>query len=452
MPGFDLVIRNATIVLPSGLEQGNLAIADEKIVARGPKLAGSAAETLDASALHLFPGVIDPHVHFNEPGRADWEGFSSGSRALVAGGATLFFDMPLNSSPPTIDAASFHQKAKLGEALSVADFALWGGLVPSNLDRLEELHACGVVGFKAFMSESGIEDFPCVDDATLYEGMKRAASFPSLVAVHAENNSITKIRALQAVAERRSSARDYLASRPVIAELEAINRAILFAADTRCALHIVHVSTGRGVRLVAEARSRGIDVSCETCPHYLLFREEDLERLGAVAKCAPPLRPQEDVEQLWSCLAAGLIDMVSSDHSPGLPAMKRGDNFFSVWGGISGCQTMFPALISEGVEKEKVTMPLLSALTSQNPARRFGVFPNKGSLEPGADADLTLINLYSSSILSAEKLFYRHQHSPFVGRKFDCTVVRTVIRGTTVYLNGKIVSAPKAKLVRRGMN
>ena len=448
MTDFDQLIRNATIVLPSGVQEGDLAIANEKVVAHGPNLAGGASNIIDATGLHLFPGVIDPHVHFNEPGRADWEGLSSGSRSLVAGGGTLFFDMPLNSNPPTIDAASFRQKAKLGEALSVADFALWGGLVPSNLDRLEELHACGAVGFKAFMSESGIEDFPCVDDATLYEGMRRAAALRSLVAVHAENNSITKTRALRAVAEGRTSSRDYLDSRPVVAELEAINRAIVFATDTRCALHIVHVSTGQGARMVAEARDRGVDVSCETCPHYLLWTDEDLEALGAAAKCAPPLRPREHQDELWSCLRAGLIDMVASDHSPGLPSMKTGNNFFSIWGGISGCQATLPALISEGVQKEKITMSLLSALTSQNPARRFGIAANKGTLDPGADADLTLVNLYASSILSPEKLLYRHRYSPYIGRKFDCSVVRTIIRGSTVYMDGKIIPAPKARMIR----
>ncbi|HEV8131584.1 MAG TPA: allantoinase [Acidobacteriota bacterium] len=452
MPDYDLLIRNATIVSPSGAERGDLAVADEKIAARGPNLTGSAADIIDGAGLHLFPGVIDPHVHFNEPGRTDWEGFSTGSQALVAGGGTLFLDMPLNSSPPTIDAAGFHLKARLGQRNSVADFALWGGLVPSNLDRLEELHVCGVVGFKAFMSETGIDDFPCVDDATLYEGMKRAALFPSLVAVHAENNSITKTRALQAIAGGDLSIRDYLDSRPVVAELEAIRRAILFAADTGCPLHIVHVSTGRGIQAVVEARGKGIDVSCETCPHYLLFTEEDLERLGAVAKCAPPLRSPEHRDDLWRCLQDGLIDMVASDHSPGLPAMKTGNNFFSIWGGVSGCQSLLSALISEGAQKRKIPLSLLSALTSQNPARRFRLTPAKGSLDPGADADLTLISLNSAHILSPEDLFYRHRRSPYTGCKFGCRILRTIIRGNTVYLDRKITSAPKGRLIRPGVN
>lgn len=452
MPEFDVLICDATIVSPSGVEQGDIAIADGKVAARGPNLGGNAAETIRAAGLHLFPGVIDAHVHCNEPGRTEWEGFASASRALIAGGSTLFFDMPLNCSPPTIDAASFREKATLGESQSLADFALWGGLVPSNVDRLEELHACGVVGFKAFMAESGIQDFPCVDDAALYAGMEKAASLPSLVAVHAENNDMTRTRARRAVAEGRTSIQDYLDSRPVIAELEAIERAILFAAEAGCPLHIVHVSTGRGVRLVAEARSRRMDVTCETCPHYLLLTQEDVQSLGAIAKCAPPLRSRPHQDELWTCLRSGLIDMVVSDHSPGLPAMKTGSNFFSIWGGISGCQSLLSTLISEGAQKERLSLPQVSALTSENAARRFSLFPRKGSLEPGADADLTLVDLKSPATLFAEDLFYRHRYSPYVGRTFGCTIVRTLLRGTTVYLDGKIVSAPGARLVRAGMS
>ncbi|HEY2933535.1 MAG TPA: allantoinase AllB [Acidobacteriota bacterium] len=452
MPDYDLLIRNATVVLPSGLEQSDIAVAEGKIQKRGKDLAGSAAQSIDAAALHLFPGIIDPHVHCNEPGRTEWEGFATASRALVAGGITLFFDMPLNSSPPTIDAASFDEKARIGRARSVADFALWGGLVPHNLDSLEELAACGVVGFKAFMSESGIEDFPCVDDAVLYEGMKRIASLRSLLAVHAENNSITRARAQRAAAQNRTSARDYLDSRPVVAELEAIHRAILLASESRCALHIVHVSTGRGIRLVQEARRQGIDVSCETCPHYLLFTEEDMERLGGIAKCAPPLRSRLHREELWACLRSGAVDMVASDHSPCLPAMKSATNFFSVWGGISGCQTTLPAMLTEGVQKRDVPLTLLSALASENAARRFRVFPCKGSLDPGADADFTLANLRRSVTLKTGDLFYRHPYSPYAGCTFTGAVVQTVIRGKTIFHDGKIVSEPGAKLVRPQTN
>ena len=245
MPLYDLIIRNGTLVTSEGAEKADIAIVGERTVEIAPGLEGARGEEIDASGLHVFPGVIDAHLHFNEPGRADWEGFARGTAALAAGGTTLYFDMPLNSHPPTIDAASFDLKLAAAEASSLVDFGLWGGIVPGNLNRLDELDERGVVGFKAFMANSGIDDFPCVDDLTLYEGMARAARLGSIVAVHAENDALTSGLTRRAIAEGRTGVRDYLRSRPVIAELEAIQRAILFADETGCALHIVHVSCGR---------------------------------------------------------------------------------------------------------------------------------------------------------------------------------------------------------------
>ncbi len=321
-------MRNGTLVTTAGISNADLAVSDGRIVAIGPHLAGTSKEEINAAGYHMFPGVIDAHVHFNEPGRTDWEGFATGTAALAAGGTTVFFDMPLNSSPPTIDAESFDLKLKAAQANSLVDFALWGGLVPGNLAHLDELAERGVIGFKAFMSNSGIHDFSAVDDLTLYEGMARAAQLGKIVALHAESDQITAALAHRAIVQGRTGIRDYLNSRPVIAELEAIQRAILFAQETGCALHIVHVSSGRGISLVAEARVRGIDVSCETCTHYLVLTEEDVEELGAVAKCAPPLRPQTEQDALWQQLFAGNIPMVTSDHSPAPATMKTSPDFF----------------------------------------------------------------------------------------------------------------------------
>ena len=223
------------------------------------------------------------HLHFNEPGRTEWEGAATGSRALAAGGGTLFFDMPLNSTPCTVDANAFDRKRTALEASSITDFALWGGLIPGNIPEMADLADRGVVGFKAFLCDSGLPEFPRADDLTLFEGLREAARLGLPVAVHAESQELT--RRMDA-----GSVRDFLDSRPVIAELEAIQRATLLAREAGAKLHIVHVSSGRGVVLAAEARAQGTDVSIETCPHYLFFTEEDLERLGAVAKCAPPLR------------------------------------------------------------------------------------------------------------------------------------------------------------------
>src|SRR5215207_4976233 len=319
---YDLIIRNGTLVTAECIVLADIAIADQRIAKIEPVLEGPSAATIDATGLHLFPGLIDAHVHFHEPGRTEREGSASGTRALAAGGATAFFDMPLNAHPPTLDAASFDQKLAAAQASALVDFGLWGGLTPQNLDRIDELAERGVIGFKAFMSNSGIDDFQSADDQTLYDGMTRAARLGLMVAVHAENDQITGLLARRAVDEGRISARDYLDSRPVVAELEAISRAILLASETGCKLHIVHVSSGRGVSRVAEARARGVDVSCETCPHYLVLNEDDLAELGAIAKCAPPLRPLSEQHQLWQHLLSGTLPMIASDHSPAPPSMK----------------------------------------------------------------------------------------------------------------------------------
>jgi allantoinase len=309
----DLIIRNASVVTPEGVTQQDLFIDAGRFVAP----ATAAKETLDANGLTAFPGLIDSHVHFNEPGRTDWEGVGTGSAALAAGGGTCFFDMPLNSSPPTLDGPSFDLKLAAAEASSHTDFALWGGLTPSNLDKLEELAARGVVGFKAFMSGSGIDDFKRADDLSLYRGMKTAAKLGLPVAVHAESEEITSALTAEIRGRGGTSWRDYLNSRPIVAEVEATQRAITLAAETGCRLHIVHVSTSRAAELVRLARQHGgADVTCETCPHYLTLTDADLERLGAPAKCAPPVRTTGDVDELWKDLVAGKFAFVASDHSP----------------------------------------------------------------------------------------------------------------------------------------
>jgi allantoinase len=448
MTRYDLIIRRGTPVRSDGSETADIAVTDGRIVTIEPEIDGSGREEIDARGLYILPGLIDAHVHFNEPGRTEWEGFATGSRALAAGGGTTFFDMPLNAHPPTLDGPSFDLKREAAQAASVVDFVLWGGLTPGNIERLDELAERGVVGFKAFMSNSGISDFEAVDDLTLYEGMQRAARLGLPVAVHAENDTLTALLARRAIALGRTSARDYLDSRPQVAELEAIERAILFAEETGCKLHIVHVSTGRGVRLVAEARGRGVDVSCETCPHYLVLCEEDVETLGAVAKCAPPLRARTEQAALWQSLLDGSLPMVASDHSPAPAEMKTGDDFFKIWGGISGCQSTLALLLTEGYHQRGLTLPAIAAITAGYVAQRFRLPARKGRIEAGADADLTLVALDDFNTLQASDLLYRHPHSPYVGRRLHGRVCRTIVRGTTVFLDGQIVSSVGGELVK----
>jgi allantoinase len=448
MSMLDSIIRNGTIVARAETRAEDIGIFNGKIVELRRGLTDSARQTIDAQGLHVFPGLIDSHVHFNEPGRAEWEGIETGSKALAAGGGTLFFDMPLNAHPPTLDAESFDKKLAAAERSSLVDFSFWGGLVPSNLDCFEELSDRGVIGFKAFMSNSGIDDFPSADDHILREGMKRAARLGKIVAVHAESEMITSELAKKFIAAGKTSVRDYLGSRPIHAELDAIHRALEMAGDTGCPLHIVHVSCGAGVALIASARKIGVDVSCETCPHYLVLSEEDMERIGPVAKCAPPLRPKQAQDALWQYVLTGQITSIGSDHSPSPPEMKKDANFFRVWGGVSGIQQTLPLLITEGHIARGMGLPLIARLLSFQVATRFGLPSNKGEIVAGADADLALVDLGANFEVKAEELYYRHRHTPYAGRKLTGKVVQTILRGQTVFKDGKIVSKPLGRLVR----
>jgi allantoinase len=447
MPDFDCIIRGGSVVTGAGPRLLDIAVSGEKIAAVGPDIKGSSTESLDAAGLQVFPGVIDAHVHFNEPGRAEWEGIETGSRALAAGGGTVFVDMPLNAHPPTIDPDAFAQKLAAAQRSSVTDFALWGGLVPGNIKQMEPLADCGVVGFKAFLSNSGIEDFERADVRTLKEGMKKAAGLRLPVAVHAESEPMTSALAKQKMAANLTSVRDYLESRPMESELEAISVALELAGETGCALHIVHVSSGEGVRLIAEAKKFGVDVTCETCPHYLVLTDEDMERLGAIAKCAPPLRSRNAQDQLWEQLAAGRIDTIGSDHSPSPPEMKVDSNFFQVWGGISGVQHLLPLLLTAGGQRN-FSLEAWSKMVSFNPAKRFRIEGNKGEIASGKDADFALVRLGESRIIQTGDLFYRHRQTPYAGRKLTAQVVRTIVRGRTIFNEGHFPTAAGGRFQR----
>lgn len=444
---FDLVIRGGVVVSPDAATPAHIAVRGGTVVAIGPAIEGDAHDEIDAAGLHVFPGVVDAHVHFNDPGRSAWEGWPTGSAALAAGGGTVAVDMPLNSDPPLLDGAAFDAKISAAGAGSVVDFALWGGLTPDNLDRMDELAERGVVGFKAFMSNSGIPEFRAADDATLRRGMTTAARLRLPVAVHAEDDALCAERGARAVADGRTSWRDWADSRPVEAETLAIARAIALAAETGCALHVVHVSSGAGVALVTGARAGGIDVTCETCPHYLGLAADDLDALGAVAKCAPPLRSRSEVEALWSALVAGDIHTVGSDHSPAPPSMKAGDDAFAVWGGISGCQTTLPLMLTEGAVQRDIPLPTIARTLADAPAQRLRL-PRKGRIEPGYDADIVLVDLAAEWTLGPEDLGYLHRHSPWVGKTFRGRIVRTIRRGATIFRDGETVTAPDGKLVR----
>jgi allantoinase len=308
----------------------------------------------------------------------------------------------------------------------------------------------GAVGFKAFMCDSGVEEFPLSDAATLRAGMRRAAALGMLVAVHAEDEALARrMTAEQHV--RGTDVRTWLKSRPVELELSAIRTATQLAGETGCALHIVHVSSPDGVELARQARSSGVDVTIETCPHYLLLSDEDVVRLGAPAKCFPPLRPEALRLGLWRELEAGGIDTVGSDHSPAPPDMKRSEDFFAIWGGISGCQHGFELLISEALARRppEAALPHLSRLLSANVARRFRLDGTKGALAEGLDADMTVVDIRDPHALSNEDLLYRHRQGPYDQRRSRVRIVRTIVRGRSVFSQGRIApGAPSGHFIR----
>ncbi len=420
----DLLIRGAHPWPEIGLADGRIASLE----------AGPARAELDATGLLVLPGVVDAHVHFNEPGRAEWEGWATGSRAAIAGGVTTVCDMPLNSTPPLVTAEAFDAKRAAAEAQSLCDFALWGGLVPGHRDDLEPMAERGVIGFKAFMSGSGIDDFPKSDLATLKAGMKKAAALGLPVGVHAEFD--------QELPRAGASARDYLASRPVASEVAAIAAALELAGETGCVLHVVHVSSIEGLERIAEAKLRGVNVTAETCPHYLLLTGDDMERIGAPAKCAPPMRDEANRLALWQALHAGLLDTIGSDHSPSPPEMKQQADFFQVWGGIAGVQHLLPLLLDAGLDAETC-----AALTAANPARRFRL-PGKGRIEPGCDADLVLVEPEAPWTITRESLLARHPVSPYLGRRLNPRVRHVFLRGQRVVIGGQPGAAPSGRLLK----
>ena len=400
---------------------GSLAISDGFVTAAGPSLSGTAREEINFRDAIILPGWIDAHVHFNEPGRADWEGFTTGSRALAAGGGTTFFDMPLNSSPPVITRAAFEEKRRIGENLSCLDFALWGGLTPDSLDHMEAIADAGAIGFKAFMCPSGIDEFQSTNPSTLRQGMEIAARLDLPVAVHAEDPEVIRLHQLDHPATT-TDMRAWLDSRPIEAEISAIRTALDLAGETGCQLHIVHVTCPQGIELVTAAKQQGVRVTVETCPHYLLLDDKAAIAIGPAAKCAPPLRSAATVAALWQQLLAGNIDTIGSDHSPSPPNLKQGTDIFAMWGGIAGIQHALPLLLSRNPN----ILPQLAA----HVAATFRL-PQKGSLTPGHHADFTVLRENPLNITRAH-LLTRHAISPYLGMTATHTIAATYLRGRKV--------------------
>ncbi len=449
----DLYLRNGLVVTEEAAFRGGVGITDGKIaVLVSGDAPLKAREEVDLQGKALLPGLVDDHVHFNEPGRAQWEGYRTGSMAAAAGGVTTIMDMPLNSTPPTIDRKQLALKREAVRSQAVVDYAHWGGLVDNNLSEMADLHADGVIGYKAFLSNSGV-DFERLNDDVLYAGLIKSAELGNLIGVHAENEYVTALLGRQMQDSGRTDRRAWFEARPPFTELEALQRACFWAGVTGGNLHIVHVTLADGMRAIAEAKRKGAHVTSETCPHYLFFDEEDFVRIGPAAKCAPPIRSRAEVEALWECVLAGLVDVIGSDHSPCTwdEKAKGMENIWKAWGGISGVQTMLPALLTEGVHKRGLPLTSLVKMTAANPARLFGLAPHKGAIRPGADADLVIVDLEREWTLTPEQLLYKNKQSAYVGYAFKGWVERTLVRGQTVYRDGQILAEPGyGRLLRRG--
>lgn len=441
----DLVIRGGTVVLPSGQRPADIAVTNETISAIGSEV-HDGAETIDAHGLVVFPGVVDGHVHFNEPGRADWEGWDAGTRGAAAGGVTTVLEMPLNAHPPTTTVAAFDAKHDVASQKAIVDFALWGGLVPENLAELEGLHQRGVVGFKAFMSNSGIDDFHRVPEGVLAIGLKTTARLNAIVGVHAESHEMVERLGAEMIAGRRTDRLAWCQARPPAAEVEAI-RGLLVAmrgAGANARVHVVHVSCAEGMAEVDGARRNGVAITAETCPHYLAFTDADFERIGPPLKCAPPIRNQTTRDALWQEVLAGRVDLIGSDHSP-CPAAdknKGNDDVWKAWGGVAGIQATLPVLMTDGARMRGLSFERIAHLTATAPAQLFGLYPRKGAITVGADADLVLVDPAQEWTFHARDLQTRSGVSAYLGRQFTGRVLRTIVRGRTVFVDGQVVGEP----------
>ena len=437
---FDTIIRNVRIIEDDLWKFVDLGIINERFAEISPTITGSARNEVDGDCAYCLPGSVDLHVHFNEPGRSHWEGFTTGSAAASAAGITYLAEMPLNSVPSTTNVDALKTKLSAINNKSYLDFGLWGGVVPGNVNDLEPLAKAGVIGFKAFMAPSGNDDFENSDNSTLREAMFRIAQTGRRLALHAEDKVVLN-RASKRL-KRTVSAFDWDASRPVEAEISATKTAIELSVETGCPITIVHVSSVEVLNLIQNAKRQGVDITCETCPHYLLLSRIDADTIGADAKCAPPLRSKARMRAMEEAVFDNLIDTIGSDHSPSPPEMKKDKPFFDAWGGIAGIQHGYPLLLSRYGMDILPRIKLMQRLCCENPAKVINL-KSKGSLCVDNDADFTLIkSSESTSVIEESSLLTRHQRSAYIGAKINIKLAATWLRGNLVCSNGKLSKNP----------
>jgi allantoinase len=409
-------------------------------------------EPVDASQLVdladdevLLPGLVDTHVHVNEPGRTHWEGFASATRAAAAGGVTTIVDMPLNSIPPTTTVAALEEKRRVANDQATVDVGFWGGAVPGNRDDLAPLHEAGVFGFKCFLLPSGVDEFPALDAAGLDAAMRELARLDALLVVHAEDE--TEMEAAPAPAGPTYA--DFLASRPPRAEEVAIARVVDAAARTGARAHVVHLSSAGALPRIRQARADGVRLTVETCPHYLSFTAEEILDGATEFKCCPPIREADNRELLWGALADGTIDLVVTDHSPCPPELKRADtgDFGEAWGGIASLQIGLPAAWTEA-RRRGHTLADVVRWMAEGPAALVGL-TTKGRIAPGMAADLCAFAPDATAVVDPARLHHRSPVCAYAGRRLTGTVRRTWLRGVPVEPDDP-TAPPRGRLLRRG--
>lgn len=432
----ELVIKNGLVILETGEQFTELGIDRGKITAIGNQLDGH--RVMDAKGLIVSPGMVDAHVHLTELGggyRNGWEGYVTGTSAAAKGGVTSLIEMPMNQLPATIDGATIANKYRAGRHKLKVDVASLGGVLPANLNGgIQELDEAGVCGY--FLSTCGqraIEgDFQYSDDYTLYKAMVQVAQTGKVLTVHAENERLTSGLEQEARQRNEWSVSAFAKAHPVMAEVEAIHRIVMMAKETGCRISITHVSSQEGIEEVNKARDAGLDVTCEVCLHYLYFNEANLDSIGTLLKCAPPIRDAAQQAALWTYLKRGDVDFVASDHSTCPPELKETGNAFTAWSGVAGLQNNVDVMFDEAVQKRGLSLTQFVRLIATNPADRFGL-TQKGRISLGKDADLTFIRPHSSYQLKATDLAYRYQISPYINRNIGAQVVQTLLRGQIVY-------------------
>lgn len=451
IPATDLLLRGRRVVTPEGMRPASVHVSGGRIVAVGGYDATAEdARVVDVGDAVLMPGLVDTHVHVNEPGRAEWEGFATATRAAAAGGVTTLVEMPLNSIPATTSVAALHAKREAACGRCIVDVGFWGGVVPGNAAELRALWQAGVLGFKCFLAPSGVDEFPHVGEAELRAAMPLLAELGAPLLVHAEFPAALEQAADGVAGLDRHRYATYLASRPPAAETDAIALLVRLCREFGTRVHVVHLATAQALPLLRRARAEGLPITVESCPHYLHVCAEEIPDGATEFKCAPPIRGREERDGLWRALADGEIDLVASDHSPCPPAMKaRGaGDWFAAWGGIASLQLGLP-VVWTGARARGFGPERLAEWMSAAPARLAGLDGRKGAIAPGNDADMVVWEPEAEFAVAPEMLHHRHALTPYDGGVFAGVVRETYVRGTRVYDRGRFPAEPAGRTLLR---